>query len=94
MMTVAQAKFVELEKQKETVKKYFDDLQNALEAVVDEIGVDCYFQDEAGTVYKTVIPDGRFVKFEKLSYERTKRPGEARGTLSVKEAKEAGFTVD
>ena len=95
MMTVAQAKFVELERQKEVVKKYFDDLQTVLEMVAEEVGIDGYFQDPSdGTVFKVVVPDGRFVKFEKLGYERTKRSGETRGTLSVKEAKEAGFTVD
>jgi len=87
-------RFIELEKRKEEVKKYFDQLQTALEEVVKDIGINKYFQDPTdGTVYKTVEPEGRFVKFEKYSYERTKRLGEARGTLSIKEAKEAGFDV-
>lgn len=86
-------KFVELEKRKNEVKKYFDELQSALEAVSAEVGVNGMFQDDAGTVYKIVIPDGKFVTFDKLGYERTKREGEARGTLSVKAAEEAGFKV-
>jgi len=93
-MTETQARFVALERKKEEVKKYFEELQAATEAVVAEIGVNGYFQDESdGTVFKMVNPDGKFVKFERLSYERTKREGELRGSLSVKEAKEAGFTV-
>lgn len=93
-MTPAMQKFVELEKRKEDVKKFFDELQLATEELVKEIGINSFFQDNDGTVYKTVIPDGKFVHFEKVSYVRTKRPTEQRGTLSVKEAKEHGFNIE
>ena len=87
-------KFLELERRKEEVKKYFDELQAALEAVSAEVGVGGMFQDPSdGTVFKVEIPDGRFVKFDKIGYVRTKREGEVRGSLSVKEAREAGFDV-
>lgn len=93
-MTPAMQKFLELEKQKETVKQFFDELQAALEAVSAEVGVGGMFQDPSdGTVFKIEVPEGRFVKFEKLGYVRTKREGEARGSLSVKEAEAAGFKV-
>jgi hypothetical protein len=92
-MTEAQQKFVELEKRKEEVKKYFDELNAAVKAVAEEIGVNGYFQDNEGTVYKVVIPDGKFVYFEHISYIRTRRINEKRGDLSIKEATEAGFTV-
>jgi hypothetical protein len=92
-MTPAQARFVELEKKKAEVKKFYEELSAATEAVVAEIGVDKYFTDEEGTVYKTVVPEGRFVTFDRYGIDRTKRPGEARGTLSLKEAEAAGFTV-
>ena len=92
-MTPAMEKFVALEKKKNEVKQYFKDLQEALEAVSKEVGVGGYFQDAEGIVYHIVVPDGKFVTFEKLSYDRTKREGEARGSLSVKEATERGFTV-
>jgi hypothetical protein len=92
-MTPAMQKFVELERKKEEVKKYFEDLQVALEAVIAEVGIGGYFQDEQGIVYKTTVPDGRFVKFDRVGYDRTKREGEARGSLSVKEAEGAGFKV-
>lgn len=58
-----------------------------------EVGINGYFQDEEGTVYKLVIPNGKFVYFDKLGYERTRRPGEKRGDLSMKEAQEAGFIL-
>lgn len=92
-MTEAQKRFVELEKQKEQIKEYFENLKNAVEAVQKEIGVNGYFQDNEGTVYKIVIPEGKFVTFEHISYVRTRRPHEKRGDLSIKEATEAGFNV-
>jgi hypothetical protein len=92
-MTDAQKKFVELEKQKAAIKLYFDELDAAVAAVVTEIGVGAYFQDDEGTVYKTVIPEGTFVQYKKVGYERTRRVGEKRGDLSMKEAEEKGFVV-
>lgn len=92
-MTEAQRKFVELERKKEDIKKYFDELNSACEAVVREIGVNGYFQDEQGIVYKVVVPEGKFVHFEKFSYVRTRRSHEKRGDLSMKEAEGAGFTL-
>lgn len=92
-MTSAQQKFVELEKQKEEVKKFYEDLKGALEDVIKEIGVDAYFQDQDGVVYKTIVPEGKWVQFETHSYIRTRREHEKRGDLSLKEAEEAGFTV-
>jgi hypothetical protein len=92
-MTEAQQKFVALEKQKEQVKKYFEQLKESTESVAKEVGINGYFQDEEGTVYKIVEPEGKFVTFEKISYVRTRRMDEKRGDLSLKEAEEAGFTV-
>jgi hypothetical protein len=94
-MTPVQKRFVELEKQKETVKRYFDDLKEATEAVAAEIGINGYFQDPSdGTVFKITIPEGKFVTFDKISYVRTRRLDEKRGDLSLKEAEEAGFSVE
>jgi len=92
-MTEAQKKFVLLEKRKEEIKKYFEELSEAVKAVATEIGINGYFQDTEGTVYKIIEPEGKFVTFEKISYIRTRRIGEKRGDLSLKEAEEAGFTV-
>jgi len=92
-MTEAQKKFVELERKKEEVKKYFDQLNEAVVAVSKEIGINGYFQDDQGIVYKVVVPDGKFVYFEHISYIRTRRPHEKRGDLSMKEAETAGYKV-
>jgi hypothetical protein len=89
----AQRKFVELEKQKEQVKKYFENLTAAVEELAKEVGINGYFQDDEGTVYKVVIPEGKWVTYDKISYIRTRRMDEARGDLSLKEAEAAGFSV-
>lgn len=87
-------RFIELDQRKEEVKKYFEELAKATKAVVDQIGINSYFQDPVSrTVYKIVVPQGRFVNYEPYSYLRTKKEGETRGTLSMKEAKENGFEV-
>jgi len=94
MFTDKQKRFLELEQRKDEFKKWKEDLQTALSELVGEQGLNSYFQDERGTVYKLVECTGRFVHFDKFSYDRTKRPGERAGTLSVKEAEAHGFKVD
>jgi hypothetical protein len=93
LLTPAQQKFIELERKKTEVKKYFEELRLATEAVAAEIGLDCAFQDDEGVVYQIVEPTGTFVTFEKISYIRTRRPEETKGTLSMKKAEELGFKV-
>lgn len=92
-MTPTQARFVELEKRKNEVKKFFEELNEATKAVAAEIGVNGMFQDPDGTVYKVIKPDGKYVHFEEISYIRTRRLDEKRGELSLTEAEAAGFTV-
>ena len=94
-MTDAQKRFISLEKQKEQVKKFFESLSEAIAEVQKEVGTNGYFQDEEGTVYKIVEPDGKYVPFEKLSYLRTRRLSEERSPLplALKEAEAAGFNV-
>lgn len=94
MLTDKQKRFLELERRKDEIRQWHEDLQTSLSELVAEQGLNSYFQDEQGTVYKLVECDGRFVKFDKYGYDRTKRPGERAGTLSLKEAKEHGFVVD
>jgi len=93
-LTPTALRFIELEKKKADVKRYFDELKQVTEDLVSEYGVDTYFQDPSdGTVFKLVVPEGRFVQFDKYSYVRTRRQGEKRGDLSLKEAKDAGFEI-
>lgn len=93
-MTGKQLRFLELERRKDEFKKWQEDLEKATTELIEEQGLNSYFQDERGTVYKLVECTGRFVIFERYGYLRTKRPGEERGSLSMKEAKEHGFQVE
>jgi hypothetical protein len=93
-LTEKQMKFLSLEKRKEEVKKFFDELKQANEELAAEIGIGGMFQDPSdGTVFKMVIPEGKFVNFDKVGYVRTKREGEERGTLAAKAAEEAGYSL-
>ncbi len=96
MLTEIKRKFIELDKKKTEVKKYFEELQEATEAVAKEVGVDGHFQDEEGTVYKVVVPAGRFVKFEQIGCQRTRRAflDEKKGDLSLTAARELGYVVE
>jgi hypothetical protein len=86
---------VELEKQKESVKKFYEDLSLAVEELAKEVGVNGFFQDQEGTVYKIVVPKGKWISYEPLSYLRTRRMHEDASPLplALKDAEKAGFTV-
>jgi len=94
-MTENQAKLVALEKQRKEIQEQY---AKTLAAVGEEMkfpfGEPAYFQDDEGIVYKLVTPLGRWVAFDSIGLLRTKREGEKQGSLSVKEAREAGFEVE
>lgn len=93
-LTETHKKFIELDKKKEEIKKYYDEVKTVTEKLIAENGVDHYFQDKDGTVYKTIVPDGTFVTFKKYDVKRTRRGEEKKGELSLTEAREAGFEVE
>jgi hypothetical protein len=93
-LSPAQQKFIELEKKKQEVKKFFEELKAATEELVTEIGVGGHFQDHEGTVYQVTVPEGRFVAFDKYSVVRTRRQGEKKGDLSLTKARELGYEVE
>lgn len=80
---------IELDLQKPAIMRFFDEMKDAVAEVAKYIPLNGYFKDEDGTVFKLVKPGGQYVHFKDLDYERTKREGESRGTLSMKEAKDA-----
>lgn len=85
--------FIELDKRKAEVKAFFEEYNRAAKDVVDQIGIGAFFQDQEGTVYKTVKPAGTFVSYVDFAIDHTRRPDEAKGSLSMKEAIEAGFQL-
>jgi len=92
-LTAAQQKLVELDKKKTELDKFYDEYDAAVKAVADESGLGSFFQDADGTVYKTEVPAGRFIHYKQLAVVRTRREGEKAGSLSLKAAQEAGYSV-
>lgn len=93
-MTELQKKFIELDRKKDEVKRFFEEYNEVVSALAQEQGVGSFFQDDKGVVYQVSIPDGKFVYFEKFAVDRTRREGEKAGSLSLKKAREAGFIVE
>lgn len=85
---------IETDKKKAEAKKILEDCKAANDALFALTGEGYLFQDADGTVYKTNEPEGKFVYFEKVEILRTRREGETKGSLSMKEARDAGFVVE
>lgn len=86
--------FLTLAQAIETKQKEINGLREELTSVMQEIGVGSYVQDaNTTTVYKIVKPSGTFTYFRDVDYTRTALEGERAGSLSKKEAEEAGFSI-
>lgn len=95
ILTALQLKYVGMDKHYEAeIKPFLEDYRQAKADLIAELGVGVFFADHSGTVYKTDESNGRFVYNEPFQIKRTRREGEAKGTLSLKEAREAGFVED
>ena len=90
-LTPKQLRFVELERQKVSYKKFLAELEEATKDVAEEVGIRGHFVDSQGVVYQIVIPNGEFQYFKHIGYVRTKREGEAKGSLSKTAAEELGY---
>ena len=94
MNTDLQNKFIELASQYENIKKEMKEKKEQLQGLMREIGVGSMFQDpNSKLVYKIVVPSGTFITFDTIGYDRTKKEEERQGSLSKKEAEEAGFIL-
>jgi hypothetical protein len=92
-LTDAQRRLIDLDLQKPIIDKYYEDLEQAVKDVQAEIGLDGMFQADDGIVYQIVKPAGTFISYKDVNFIRTKRADERAGSLSVKKAEEAGFSV-
>lgn len=94
MLTDQQKKFIEVTKELELLKEQRKEIGSQLEELANQIGVGSSFQDpEDKTVFEIVVPDGRYMYFDKIDYVRTRREGERSGSLSLKRAKELGYEL-
>lgn len=88
------SKFLELAKYAEQLAEKQDQVRTELAAAMAALGVGTYVQDPlTGTVYKIVKPTGTFTYYRDINYTRTAQGEERAGTLSKKEAQEAGFVL-
>lgn len=78
----------------EELSAKMDEVRESLRLSMEDLGVNTYVQDiETGLVYKVVKPTGTYMYYRDIDYKRTAKADERSGTLSKKEAEEAGFTV-
>lgn len=87
-------KFIELAKQLEALNDQRDALREELTQTMLALGLGTLAQDSVtGIVYKVNKPKGTFTYFRDIDYVRTAKPDERAGSLSKKEAEEAGFNL-
>jgi len=91
-MNNPQENFLNMVERFEALKEEMKALKLQMHEELESIGPNSYFKGN-GVVFKVVRPEGTFISFDKIGYVRTKKPTEKRGSLSVKEAKEAGFDL-
>lgn len=91
MLSELQKKFVELDIKKQEYKAFLEEYRTTINALKEEIGIGGHFQDQFGTVYQLEECHGKFTYFDKYEVKRTRREGEARGTLSLTKAKDLGY---
>ena len=92
-METENQKFLRLAGKHESLIEQLKNVKEEMNTVMADIGINNFVQDIDGTVYQVVVPQGRFVHFDAISYIRTRKEGEERGDLSLKKAEEAGYDV-
>lgn len=89
-----QAAYAQLDKwYAEEVKPLFDLQKRIRDIIISRTHMGSYWQDQDGIVFRTADKKGQWVDFTPHEIQRTRRPGEAKGTISIKDAEEAGFVV-
>ena len=87
-------RFFELVNQIDLLKEQLKPLQKELDEYLETAALNRLFQDEkTKIVYRVVEQNGTWVEFKRRTYQRTRKVGEAKGSISIKEAKDAGFTL-
>ena len=88
------SRFLELAERIEQLQEERLKLQEELDLEMAKLGIGTYHQDTvSGLVFKIVKPKGTYTYFKDIDYVRTAKESERQGSLSKKEATEAGFTI-
>ena len=89
-----QVEFLSVVKDFEAAKTRMKEAEVRLGEVMRKLPWGDMFQDpDNGIVYRIMKPAGIFVEYRDISYERTRKAGEKKGSLSIKDAEAAGFTL-
>ena len=95
-LTPAMIKLIELDKKEAEIKKFYEERSEILKQIKEEIGVGGMFQSPTGEVFAVEECEGKFIRFDPLSYRRTRNindPKQGGNFLSKIVAKNAGFDV-
>jgi predicted transcriptional regulator len=93
-MTDTQQKFLEISKRYEALKEEMKALKPTLQELMTELKVGTHFQDpETQLVYRIEVPTGTYVSFDPITYTRTKKVGEDKGSLAKSEAQKLGYNI-
>ena len=93
-MTEDQKRAVKLIDDYENLKSQMKSVQDELDKIIAKIPANEMFQDpDTKIVYRVVPQTGTFVQFKPLIYQRSRKMGEAKGTISKVEAEAAGFSL-
>lgn len=84
---------ITLSLQKEKLKKEMEETNAKLDEVLKGLGLGHMFQAQDGTVFRVSKPTGTYISFREIDYDRTRREGEKSGSLSLTDARNAGFEV-
>jgi CRISPR/Cas system-associated protein Csx1 len=86
--------FLNAVKMRENFIEALKKVNQNLESLMLEIGLNQYIQDpDTLVVHKIVTPKGQFIEFKKIDYVRTRKEGENSGDLSMSEAMDVGFDL-
>ena len=93
-MNTNQSRFIELVERLEQLNDEYKQVTQELEIVSENLGEGAMFQDPKDmTVFEVVLAKGRFITYNKWTYNRTRKIGEKSGSLSLKKAHEKNFIV-
>jgi hypothetical protein len=89
------AAVITADRKKAEAKLILEEAKQANRALFAITGAGYFFQDEENIVYKTdENTNGKFQYYEIIEIKRTRREGEDKGSLSMTQAREAGFVVE
>lgn len=94
IITNQNARFLELAKQKEALVEQLKAVNEELEKVMGEVGMNNMLQDpETKIVYQVVKPKGTFMYYKEIDYIRTRKSVDEKGELSMSAAEAAGYDL-